>query len=114
MRCAEADLHETIVWRSESERSEEVGARRNVLRAGEDDMLDCLHFPAMFALGAYLHFSIVQRTVEESAVEPQAGAERDDSRTVSPNMMIRASWISVEIEIAEERRVWLLIVHSLE
>ena len=90
-----------IFWRLESERSEEVGARRTILRAGEDDMLDCLWLPTMFALGACFHFPLVQRTAE-SAVEPKAGAERDNSRRVSPKMMIRASWmLGVEVEIAE-------------
>ena len=104
-----------IVWRQESEHSEEVGARRIILRAGEDDMLDCLWLPTMFAIGACFRFPLVQRTVEESAVEPKAGAERDNSRRVSPKMMIRASWmLGVEVEIAEEGRMWVLIVHSLE
>ena len=108
-------MNQMIVWRPESERSEEIGSRRIVLRTGEDDMLDCLWLPTMSALGACLHFPIVQRTVEESDAEPKAGADRDNSRTVSPKMMIRASWIlGVEVEVAEEGRMWVLIVHSLE
>ena len=115
MKWIEADLHDMIVWRPESERSEEVGARRIILRAGVDDMLDCLWLPTMFELGPCFHFPRVQRNAEESAVEPNAGAERDSSSRVSPKMMIRARWmLDVEVEIAEEGRMWVLIVHSLE
>ena len=55
----------------------------------------------MFAPGACFRFPLVQWTVEESAVEPK--------------MMIRASWmLGVEVEVAEEGRMLVLIVHSLE
>ena len=67
----------------------------------------------MFALGACLHLPRVQRTVEASAVGTKAGAECDHSRGLSPKMMIRASWmLGIEVEIAEEGRMWVLIVHS--
>ena len=43
--ATDADLHDAIIRMSESERGEEVGARRVVWSAGKDGMFDCLDCP---------------------------------------------------------------------
>ena len=54
-----------------------------MLNGGDDGMFDCLRLPTMFALGAFLHFPLVQWVVEEGAVEAKARVKLDDRRRIT-------------------------------